>query len=74
MRAVNAQRDEKGIKFCEEGNDCQGYRRPLARSQLSKELQMIVQKYSEHFASTSVPDSAGAASEIREVTSDYHTS
>ncbi len=48
----------------------QGYRRPLARLQLSKELQMIVQKYPEHFAGTPVPESAGPASEIRDISSD----
>ncbi len=43
-------------------------------SQLSKELQMTVQNYPEHFADTPVPDSAGAASEIRHIISDIDTS
>ncbi len=69
LRAVNAQRDEKFINFarkamirCGLSKDIDGHWRV---SQLSKELQMIAQKYPEHFAGTTVPDSAGPASEIR---------
>ncbi len=71
MRAVNAQRDEKGINFARKamirrglGKDIDGHWRV---SQLSKELQMKMHKYPQHFAGTTVPDSSGPASEIRDI-------
>ncbi len=77
-RAVNAQRDKKGINFsrkamirCGLAKDIDGH---WCVSQLSKELQMIVQKYPENFAGTPVPDSAGPASEIRDISSDVDAS
>ncbi len=73
MGALNAQRDEKGINFarktmirCGLAKDIDGYSRV---SQLSKELQMRVQKYPEHFTGTPVPDSAGPASDMRDISS-----
>ncbi len=78
VRAVRAQRDEKGINFarkamirCGLAKDIDGHWRV---SQLSKELQMILQKYPEHFAGTPVPDSAGSACEIRDISSDVDAS
>ncbi len=59
---MNAQRDEKGINLarkemirCGLAKDIDGTWRV---SQLSKEIQMIVQN-PEHFAGTPAPDSAG---------------
>ncbi len=56
---------------CGLAKDIDGHWRIL---QLSKELQMIVKKYPEHFAGTPVPDSAGPASEIRDISSDVDAS
>ncbi len=51
---------------CGLAKDIDGY---SGVSQLSKELQMRVQKYPEHFTGTPVPDSAGPASEMRDISS-----